>query len=238
MHQQLVFDLVAPEPPSFGNFVPGRNGELVAVLTRIAAGATGETGLLIWGAAGVGKTHLLRAMVAAAVARGAGASLLATPGELLATDAETLARHSLVAVDAIDEASVEAQARLFTLFNALKASGGQLVAASRAAPAALPVREDLRTRLGWGLVYELLPLTDAEKPEALAAYARARGFSLSAEVIDYLLAHGRRDMATLVGALAELDRRSLATKRPITVPMLREWLQHEAPLETPSHDSQ
>ena len=41
------------------------------------------------------------------------------------------------------------------------------------------------------------------------------------------LAHGRRDMAALMGALAALDRHSLATKRPITVPMLRSWLQHD-----------
>ncbi len=229
--EQLVFELAAPEPPSFGNFVTGRNGELVAAVSRIAAGAGGETGLLIWGASGAGKTHLLRAAVAAAAARGARASWIATPGDLLATDPETLARHSLVAIDAIDAASAEAQARLFTLFNALKASGGQMLAASRVAPAALPIREDVRTRLGWGLVYEILPLTDAEKAAALAAYALERGFSLSADVISYLLAHGRRDMTTLMGALSALDRHSLATKRPITVPMLREWLQQEVPFE-------
>ena len=78
---------------------------------------------------------------------------------------------------------------------------------------------------GGGLVYEILPLPDAEKPAALAAYARARGFALSDEVIVYLLAHGRRDMRTLVATLAALDRRSLAQKRPVTVPLLREWLQ-------------
>ncbi len=234
--EQLVFDLAEPEPPSFGNFVPGRNAELVAALSRIAAGDGGETGLLIWGGAGAGKTHLLRAAVAAAAARGSRALLIASPGELLATDPEMLARHPLLAVDAIDAASAEAQARLFTLFNVLKASGGQLLAASRVAPAALPLREDVRTRLGWGLVYELLPLADAEKPSALAAYARERGFSLSAEVIGYLLAHGRRDMTTLVAALAALDRHSLATKRPISVPMLREWLQQQMPFEARRSD--
>ena len=97
--------------------------------------------------------------------------------------------------------------------------------------AALPLREDLRTRLGWGLVYELTSLADADKPLALAAYARGRGFRLTDDVIVYLLAHGRRDMGALVGALAALDRHSLATKRPITVAMLRAWLQHDIDLE-------
>jgi DnaA family protein len=85
--------------------------------------------------------------------------------------------------------------------------------------------------LGWGLVYELIPLADADKPAALAAYARGRGFRLADEVIDYLLAHGRRDMGALVGALAALDRHSLANKRPITVPMLRAWLQQDIDLD-------
>jgi DnaA family protein len=89
------------------------------------------------------------------------------------------------------------------------------------------VREDLRTRLGWGLVYEVLPLTDAEKPAALAGYARERGFALPDEVIGHLLTYGRRDMRSLVATVAALDRFSLAHKRPITVPLLRAWLQRE-----------
>ncbi len=63
------------------------------------------------------------------------------------------------------------------------------------------------------------------KPIALAEWALGRGFRLDGEVIAYLLSRGRRDMPSLVGALEELDRRSLALKRPITVPMLRDWLQ-------------
>ncbi len=86
---------------------------------------------------------------------------------------------------------------MFTLFNGLRERGGHLLVASRLPLAALPLREDLRTRLGWGLVYELTPLADADKPAALAAYAQARGFRLADEVIGYLLAHGRRDMGAL-----------------------------------------
>jgi DnaA family protein len=103
------------------------------------------------------------------------------------------------------------------------------VASAAAPPARLPLRDDLRTRLGSGLVYEVVPLSDAEKPEALARYARARGFRLGDDVIGYLLSQGRRDMGTLVAALAALDRHSLAAKRAITVPMLRQWMQRDLP---------
>ena len=105
--------------------------------------------------------------------------------------------------------------------------GGQWLAAASAPPASLPLRDDLRTRVALGLVFEIVPLSDTDKSVALAAYARERGFRLSDDVIAYLLAHGRRDMPTLVATLAALDRHSLATQRAITVPLLRDWLQRE-----------
>jgi hypothetical protein len=37
-------------------------------------------------------------------------------------------------------------------------------------------------------------------------------------------------MTTLCGTLAALDRHSLSTKRAVTVPLLREWLQREMSL--------
>ena len=225
--EQLVFDLVPPEPPSFASFLAGRNAEAVAALIRFAAGETAERGLVLWGAEGAGKSHLLRACAAAATAHGVAATYVADPGALVAMDPESLAQRSLVAVDAIEAASTEAQARLFTLFNALRAAGHRFVGAARVAPGMLAVREDLRTRLGWGLVYEVVPLADDDKPAALAGYARRRGFTVPDDVVRYLLAHGRRDMSALLAALAALDRHSLSSRRAITVPMLREWLQRE-----------
>ena len=225
--EQLVLPIVRLAPPSFDDFVAGRNAETVAALRAFAAGTLGEAGLLLWGDAGAGKTHLLRAAVAAAVAAGESVAAFAEPGELLAADVDVLARQQLVAVDRIDAATEPAQACLFTLYNVLRERGRRLLVASRTPLAALPLREDLRTRLGWGVVRELLPLTDEEKPAALLAHARQRGFRLSADVIGYLLAHGRRDMPALVATLAALDRESLSTKRAITIPMLRIWLNRE-----------
>ena len=223
--EQLVLELAAPELPSLSNFLPGRNRELVAALARFAAGSVGETGFLIWGAQGAGKTHLLNAGVALASDAGIAAQLYAEPGAVDARGAAEAA--GLVAIDRIDEADAAASARIFTLYNALKQRGGRLLAASRTPLASLPLREDLRTRLGWGLVYEAQPLPDEDKAAALATYATQRGFDLSAEVIDYLLRHGRRDMRTLLATLAALDRLSLAAKRPVTVPLLKAWLQKD-----------
>ena len=104
-------------------------------------------------------------------------------------------------------------------------TGGVLVAAASRPPAQLMLREDLRTRLAWGLVYRVQGLSDEEKIDALSKSADARGMALSPGVLPYLLTHSRRDMQSLSAILDALDRYSLETQRPITMPLLRELLQ-------------
>jgi DnaA-homolog protein len=222
--EQLVFELAVPEPPCVANFLPGRNAELLAVLPSFIAGQHNATGMLLWGAPASGKSHLLAAAVALARERGLAARYFAHPSTIADAGIEA---DALVAIDRVDEADAAAAGRMFTLFNALQERQGRMIAATRAPLAALALREDLRTRLGWGLVYEVFALADEDKSMALSAYAKERGFALSGEVVDYLLRHGRRDMRSLLATLAALDRRSLATKRPITVPMIKDWLQRE-----------
>lgn len=229
--EQLVFELAPPEPPRLSNFLPGRNRELLAALRSLVVGAGAEASFFVWGAPGAGKTHLLQAAVALAAESGMTSRYYAQAASIDADPA--VPEGGLVAIDRVDEADAATAARVFTLYNALKQSGGRIVAASRTPLAALPLREDLRTRLGWGLVYEVVPLADEEKAEALATYARQRGFDLSPEVIDYLLRHGRRDMPSLLATLAALDRVSLASKRAVTVPLVREWLQQDLGLKGP-----
>jgi DnaA family protein len=99
-----------------------------------------------------------------------------------------------------------------------------VLAAGNAPPTGLALREDLRTRLGWGLVYQLRPLADAEKAQYLRAEATRRGFALSEEVVWYLLTHLPRDLGRLRALLDRLDRHSLARQRPVTLPLVREVL--------------
>ena len=220
--EQLVLDLAQPEPPTFANFVPGPNREALAALRAIAAGSSRESGVLLWGAHGAGKSHLLAACAAEALSS---RPVVRCDSPAALPPLDRLAASTLLVVDGVDTADAHAQGRLFTLVNRLAALQGHWLAAATLPPARLALREDLRTRLALGLVLELAPLSDADKPQALIAYARERGFHLADDVIDYLLAHGRRDMGSLMAALAALDRRSLAVKRGVTVPLLRAWLQ-------------
>lgn len=224
--KQLALDFAVP-PPTLDNFVAGRNAELLQSLRGPAARGATERFIYIWGEAGSGRSHLLQATVAAARATGADAVYVACSGDT--QFGEKLGHAEYVAVDDADCLGKAAQVALFNLYNALRERQGALLVSGNVPPVQLGLREDLVTRLGWGLVYQVHALSDEEKAQALTRHAEARGFRLSAEVCDYLLNRVRRDMPSLLAMLDALDRYSLETKRQITVPMVRELLQpHQA----------
>lgn len=200
--RQIAFDFAAPAA-RFDNFIVGHNAECLAHLRALDFPAV----IYLWGEAGCGKSHLL-----AATAAHAAATYTAV---VVADDAQNL-----------DAATQEA---LFDAFNATLTGGPKLIVAGDRAPLQLRLREDLRTRLGAGLVYALQPLSDDEKRIAILAAGRARGMPLSDEFVDHLLNHFQRDMRSLMGLIDALDRYSLAAKRAVTLPLLREVLQHQAP---------
>ena len=217
--RQLLLDLLPETPPSLANFVAGGNGEALTGLAAWLAPDNRETSLLLWGDAGAGKTHLLRASEAAYC------------DAALDPDLGTLDHAaSAHAIDHVEALSESGQIALFNLFNRLRAAGGRLLTAASRPPRQLAVREDLRTRLGSGLIYRVHPLSDDEKIAALTQQAAARGMRLAPETFDYLLARAPRDMRSLAALLVALDRYSLEYKRAITLPVLREVLHH--PLET------
>jgi DnaA family protein len=191
--RQLALPISPPPEPTLDNFVPGSNAELIASLRELAAGKCVESVIYLWGEPGSGRSHLLRAS--------------ARPNVVCADDVERL-----------DEAG---QIALFNAINQARESGSTVLAAGDAPPAQLALREDLRSRLGWGLVYQVKPLSDAEKALFLRAEAARRGLSLSDEVVWYLLTHVRRDLHSLTALLDRLDRASLEQRRPITLPLVR-----------------
>jgi len=198
---QLVLDLTAAVEPDFDNYVAGPNAEAVASLRSFAAGATRDAVMYLWGEPGSGRSHLLRA------------AAKANPG--------------LVTADDVDDLDEPAQQRLFAAINAAREGAPPVLAAGSRPPAQLTLREDLRTRLAWGLVYQLKPLSDAEKALHLRAEAARRGLRLPDEVVGYLLTRLPRDLPSLNSVLDALDRYSLAAKRPVTLPLVREALERK-----------
>ena len=218
MMQQLVLELAPLPAPTLENFFPGRNAAAVAALREALCG--GERVVYLWGEPGSGRTHLLRAVASAAIAKRRSAIYAGAPhGEL-----SRLGGCSALAVDDVELLDDGAQAALFDAFNLLLQDRGCLFAAAAVPVAELALRDDLRTRLGSGLSLHMVPLADAEKAAALAFHAAQRGLRLAPEIIAYVLTHCRRDMGTQIALLDALDRHSLEHKRAVTLPLLREAL--------------
>jgi DnaA family protein len=216
MMQQLLLQLAPPPAPTLDNFVAGRNAAALQALRDIAAGAPGERFVYLWGAPGSGRTHLLRGLVQATSGRQA-LYLDKLPGAEAPGD-------GVIAIDDVQRLGAGDQVALFDLYNRVRTASGALVAGGDAAPAQLALREDLRSRLGWGLAFQLHPLSDQEKAAALRAQARARALALPEDALAYLLQHAPRDMASLIAILEALDRHSLEQKRSITLPLVRDAL--------------
>ncbi|QJR14025.1 DnaA regulatory inactivator Hda [Usitatibacter palustris] len=214
--KQLLLDFTEAPAPTFANFAAGRNGELLAALDAAVKGQNTERVLYVWGESGAGKTHLLRAFAEATASRHS--------RYVRAADFDGAIAPVLV-LDDIEQLPEDHQVTLFNAFN--ERTFAFLLVSARSAPRDLALRRDLASRLATGLTYRALLLTDAEKSAALAAHAASRGFPLADEVRSYLLTHARRDMPSLIGALDTLDRYSIETGRPITVPLLKAALRPE-----------
>jgi DnaA family protein len=210
---QLLLNIAPDWIPTLDNFVAGRNAELLSALRLALTGASSERCFYLWGETGSGKSHLLQAVVGEA--RAAGQSAICLCGAVPDT-------MQVAAVDDVEMLDDAAQIALFELYNRMRESGGMLVVSGTAAPAHLKLRDDLRTRLGWGLVYQVHALNEAEKARALENHAHARGFILPHEVTQYLLRHGRRDLPSLLATLDTLDAHCLRLKRTASVPLLKE----------------
>lgn len=219
--KQLVLNLHPDSPPTLENFVAGANEALVSTLFQLAStdfSTLPSPHLYLWGDSSSGRSHLLRAVTTHThntnrpayylKAREVEATLPDTPG-------------ALIAIDDVDQLQEESQIAVFNAFNRAPRSGQSLLLSGPCAPLQLVIREDLRTRIGQMLIFEVQPLDDTTRAAILHTLANRRGLILAEDVQRYLLAHGRRDLPSLLATFEALDLASLEHKRPITLPLLR-----------------
>ena len=217
----------APLPLEFGaarrfdNFIVGANGAALQALRALAPAAPP---VYLWGPAGSGKTHLLEAAAQAWCEDGGRVGAFGPDIALPWTHDE---RRTLVVLDDCHAYDHARQHAAFTLFVEAAASATPIIAAGNVPPVDLRLRDDLRSRLGWGLVYALVPPVEADVRAALGRESARRGIALSAEVLDYLLVHFERDLTHLMALLDRLDGYALAAQRTVTVPLLRRMLEQQ-----------
>jgi DnaA-homolog protein len=216
--KQIPLPISGTPDAGFDSLVIGANSEVVQ---HLQAMAQPSPPLYLWGPAGSGKTRLLRALAAARQAEGQ------RVGWFEAGNSPPWPLDegwSLVIVDRCDELDADAQRAAFALFVEAGSHGVQWAAAGRLPPVDLALREDLRSRLGWGNVFAVQPLAEGEARAALRREADRRGIFLSDEVMSYLLTRFQRDLKHLMNLLDRLDEFSLAEHRAVTVPLLKKML--------------
>ncbi|TSE36027.1 DnaA regulatory inactivator Hda [Tepidimonas charontis] len=227
--QQLVLDLGLVPAPSLDNFIARGNEAVVAHLREwLQAHPRAPLPIYLWGPPGSGKTHLLRAAAHALAMSGDAVGWLDARTTTLQAFDEV---WSVVLLDDVHDYTPQQQAAAFNwLVNAQSPTSGPqraVLAAGDRPPADLPLRDDLRSRLGWGHVFQLRPLDEAERRAVLQRAAAARGMALPDEVVEYLLARFARDLSSLMALLERLDGYALRTQRAITTALVRAMLADE-----------
>ena len=224
MNQQLLLEVIPAPGPTLDDTVAGSNAAALAAVKSLVPGRA----IYLWGPPGSGRTHFLQAMCAAMASLYIDAN---TPGKSilnLATE-ERDASCKLIAVDDIQAMCPEQLSGVFALYNHWReCSSGEaafaLAVTGDHSATAMALREDLRTRLGWDLVFRLNPLSDEDKRQALQAYASKKGMPFSEEVLQWMFTHYARDIRQLFALVDALDHYSLSMHRPVTVPLLRMML--------------
>jgi DnaA family protein len=223
--KQIALDIGVAGAPSFSSFCAGPNEPALAHLKLWAGSPTrSPVPTYLWGASGSGKTHLLEATQNALREQGAAC------GRLDAAVAEPPAfdeRWAVVLLDDVHLFTAVQQHAAFNWFVNAQTLQRGVLAAGALPPADLKVREDLRTRLGWGHVFHLQVLSEPERRAVLRQAADERGVFLSDDVMDFMLSRFSRDLASLMQLLAQLDGYALQTKRAITIPLIKSMLENE-----------
>ena len=231
MMRQLPLDLGPTGVLGLADFVEGRNQEAVAWLKKWPHVDSIRSPAYFWGGQGAGKTHLLRAMIEPTLDSGWGVIWL-NAHTCQMWDAASTELPTLALIDECQALDVHHQHLAFNLFieSASSQESPLYIMAAGATPAVdLPVREDLRTRLGWGLTFALSPLDEDGLRIALQREAQRRGMRLGEDLLSYLLTRYSRDLAFLMNLLERLDRYALAEHRVLTVPLLKQMLAAEMP---------
>jgi DnaA-homolog protein len=223
MMKQLVLDMGLAKGPSLSNFCVGPNAPAVDHLTLwLGQPGSGQrrspVPTYLWGGSGGGKTHLLQALRSALLAQGQRVGWLDASVSVADEYDNTWVAVLMDDVHAFDATQQQAA---FNWFVNAQTQQVAVLAAGSLPPADLKLRDDLRTRLGWGHVFALQALDDSQRREVLRDNAKARGIALSDEVMDFMLTRFSRDLGSLMELLDLMDGYALQTQRAITIPLIK-----------------
>ena len=231
--QQLTLNMRLSSYANWHNYNFGASPGVLAALQKVAQSSSSEV-LLVQGANGLGKTHLLQATAQAAIDLDWQVGYLAA-NELLAMGAEAGAemlagfeQFQLLCIDDVDLLCQDSQwcEILFHLYNANQDLGHRLLISSAHTAhnlqCALP---DLQSRLQLALMLPLHELDESEQVLQLIERAHQIGLNISTEVAHFICLHSKRNMGEIMSVLYTLDTASWQEKRKLTIPFIKQTMQ-------------
>jgi chromosomal replication initiator protein len=226
----------------FSNFVGGKANQLA----RAAALQVGQNPgsaynpLFIYGATGLGKTHLVQAIGNTVLQHNPRANIRYIHAEQFVTavvqayqhksfDSFKRAYHSLdlLLIDDIQffGGKSRTQEEFFYTFNALIEGGKQVVITSDRYPKEISGIEDrLISRFGWGLTVSVEPPELEMRVAILLKKAESEGVVLNEEVAFFIAKHIRSNVRELEGALKRVLAYSRFNNIPVSVSSAKEAL--------------
>jgi DnaA family protein len=234
MIAQLPLEFNLLDNTTFSNFFFSTNNQqlLFALKNFVDLDNSQEGFFYLWGGKEVGKTHLLQACCSSALEKNIPAIYISLSNLLVNTNKinidffDGLENLSLLCLDDLHLVeNSRFEEKLFYLFNNIRAKQHKLIVAARCVPNSLKLQlPDLKSRMAWGITYCLQGLTEQEKITALIMRAEQIGLQLSEPVANFLLSRVSRSTGQLFSILENLDNASLAAKRKLTIPFIKEVL--------------
>ena len=232
---------------TFDRFIVGKGNELAAAASRGAADSPGDryNPLFLYGAAGLGKTHLLQAVGHNLVDRGL---------HVLYVSAEAFTNQLITAIQGrkmeefrqqyrladallIDDIQFiagkeQTQEEFFHTFNELYESGHQIVITSDKSPALIPhLEERLRTRFEWGMIADLQAPDHETRVAILRSKAREQGAVVPDNVLNVIAARFKKNIRELEGSLTRILAYSRLTRESLSPELVQSALSSLEPTE-------
>ena len=225
---QIPFKFDNFKKRDFDSFFQGENKDLLYFLNTMIKTRSNNS-IYIWGPQGTGKTHLLQA--ACKQANEMDWHVTYIPLEQYRDFSidilDGLGKLDLVCIDDLELIidNIEWQQRVTLLFNEIRDNKNSIIISSKISPNNIKIDlDDLKSRLVWGHVFKIKAADDELKIKILKKEANERSFNLNDDVVEFLIRRSNRDLTSLIEILDEIDRSSLAAKRKITVPFVKELI--------------
>jgi len=225
MNEQLALDIQLNQEATLSNFNWQGNEVLHQQLLHSLSDTSNERLFYLWGNNGFGKSHLLQACCHFLSEHSSIYFPLQQFRDYGPMALDGLEQNAVICIDDIDCIADDKawEEAIFHLYNRVRDAGSSyLLISGNTSPTTLPiVLPDLRSRLAWGLVFQINELPEEGKIQTLQIKAQERGFELSDSACQYLIKRCSRNMHDLLEILQQLDRASLAAKRKITIPFIK-----------------